>query len=194
MTPSHLLLCYIQENFHIKVLGIVILLPHNALKHWTHSTLHALVPPRLISTHEIRILRSQIELGIFFGTLEIPSWPNGLHSDICKPYVLNISPETLSIRPIRSPGLRVRVIGFEMPRRHLPRRVEAQFAPHAQAECASRFGHAVHFSQCAERVRSELNHERAQAVRESVIRNQAEIERIQNLTFELRQAFLFNGL
>ena len=66
-----------------------------------------------------------------------------------------------------------------MPHSLLPRRIEAQFAPQAQAQRAAGFGHAEHFLERAKWIRSELDHERAEGVCEGIIGNhRAQIHRI----------------
>lgn len=169
-TSSTLLSRYKQENLHhIKVLSTSILLPHNPLEHRPHHTLHTFIPPRPIRTHKLRIPRLEKISGKLLWTLEIPPRANRPRSDIFEAYLLDIRRQARFVRPIRSPCVRVCIAWLELPHRLLPRRIEAQFAPHAQAERASGCGNAVHFPKSASRVRGKLQHESAESVCEGAV-------------------------
>ena len=81
-----------------------------------------------------------------------------------------------------------------MPHRLLPRRIEAQFAPHAETERGAGFADAVNFPERAEWVRGELDHKGAEGVGEGAVREGAEIDGVQHLAPDSRQAFLFDRL
>ena len=115
-----------QEYLHIKVSGSIIFLPHKSFKQRSHIAHPATIPPRSKSTLKLGIPRVPKKLEKLFRALKVESRPDCLHSDIVETRQTNIGLESLLVRPVRSPRMRIGIVRLKVPTGIHPGSIEAQ--------------------------------------------------------------------